>query len=487
MIVFPKSKKVKLLTILILIFHLTPCYTYAQDNWTERDWVNYAKAQDNAYDFSVKSTNAVFADKNYRFRDSIAALDVFSPIVINGIKYKETDGKPPVLNGTIRYYYSNGKLASEKSFNNNKADGKEIYYSPTCKISKRINFKEGLEDTSLQFYSNGNIYLKRIREGGKAKDDFVYWPDGSVASKTYHLQNSKFKEEKEFVPFKNSVQTVFVNKTYKTEYFNKKGEVIDYAKYSELMAIENLQLEDLPKPPRGTDLTDDEAIKKYFYLEERMRRKFDKEGIIFGNLTNDVKDTSYESIGNKIDYFRFQVHPLFPSTQLLDTIWYPNKNGFYRLGEHSKGQLNGELNYFYPDNKILAKAFFKEGLIDGNFVIFYPNGNVSEKEKYKLCNQIDTSYIYTLEGKLEEMKIWSDSGKYKQTTYWEDGKITQQIENCSGKQLQIGRRKDGKYVNATDIKSNYYYDKKGEEITEEKFRKLYPGVLQELHQTQVRF
>jgi antitoxin component YwqK of YwqJK toxin-antitoxin module len=475
MIAFPKSKKMKLLTILLLVFHLTPCYTYAQDNWTERDWANYAKAQAYSYEFNIKSVDAVFAEKNKTFRDSIAAFDVFTSFVIDGHKYKETDCKPTELDGLIRYFYANGQIASEKSFKNNKPDGKEIYYLPTGEIAEKVNYIAALKDTAIFYYSNGQVAKMNIFNFNMIDQSFMYWSTGELAEKDTWDWEGQEDKVTEFNPSSKSVEIVNYFDTSKKEHFDKSGKKISQAEFEMLMRSENAKRVVLPLNKPDADSSDQEVLNKFHAKWRNERNRFIKQNDVLQCLRN----YSGDSIGNQILKKNSNVirHPQFPNALYLDTVWYQSEGDIFRVAKQSKGQLNGRLSYFYPGNKKLAEANFKGDLIDGYFFIYYNNGNIQFKEKYSLGEQIDTAFAYGLEGDLTYFKVFLDSGKYVRTFYWEDAKTIQRIEKCSRVYYKIDRSRMPRQVFRVPELSLNYFDKMGVEISEKKFRELYPDVL----------
>jgi antitoxin component YwqK of YwqJK toxin-antitoxin module len=129
---------------------------------------------------------------------------------------------------------------------------------------------------------------------------------------------------------------------------------------------------------------------------------------------------------------------------------------------------------------LLAFLNLKEDYPDGNFMIYYANGTVKKRSKYKMGIEIDSTFEYTNSNLLKTLTIWEDSIKYVKRTYWEDEKTIQRIRKCDGVNLQIQRRKDEKFVRPVYNLTYFYYDKSGLEISEEKFRKLYPQILPQL-------
>jgi antitoxin component YwqK of YwqJK toxin-antitoxin module len=114
-------------------------------------------------------------------------------------------------------YYPNGKLESTGTLINGKKNGTWVYYFENGNVSRKINFKDDLEDGLVKtffpdnkrneeiFYSNGNVdSLYRFYRTGKMKE------------RTYYSSNRKDRNTFLFDSLGNG----------KTEYIFKNGRFI---------------------------------------------------------------------------------------------------------------------------------------------------------------------------------------------------------------------------------------------------------------------
>jgi hypothetical protein len=111
------KSNLKLCIRILVIFQGTVFAQDSSEKYTEKDWVNYAKAQAYAYSFNINAINSIFVKENSTFRDSIAAIDIFKPLIVKGVTVRETSSAAPILNGAIRYYNLNGIIIGEINFN----------------------------------------------------------------------------------------------------------------------------------------------------------------------------------------------------------------------------------------------------------------------------------------------------------------------------------------------------------------------------------
>ncbi len=469
------------------LFSASFCAAQQSENYTEKDWINYAKAQAYSYDFNCKAIDVVFNQENQNFRDSLKALNVFLPIIINGKKFRTVNSTTPVLDGSILYYYSTGNLAAEKSFKNNRQEGNEIFYFPNGKPSSINHFSGGGKDTARDFFANGQLQRIAYCINGSIIEDAYYWQNGQRAIHSYPNKNGAIvSPHKEFDERTKTIVNVQEFQDFKVDFFNLSGKEISEKKWFALKVIESKEIEYLPEPLANDNMSDKEMLDLFFAKRTIDERRFDREWDITSYLANILGDSLARSLRSVTGFI--YVHPHFPNAMFFDTLAFGLNGSIFRYSNVLQGHLNGKLNYFYPDGSPLSRANYKMDLLQGDFVIYYPDGKISMKEKYNLGTLVDTSYKYRNNGVLEYIKVWADSGKYAQTYFWEDGKSIQYVKQCNRNYLRIERSGDYKSVRSWPIIAYYFYDKAGDEISKDKFRKMYPGIISDVKKTySVRF
>jgi antitoxin component YwqK of YwqJK toxin-antitoxin module len=191
-------------------------------------------------------------------------------------------------------------------------------------------------------------------------------------------------------------------------------------------------------------------------------------------------NSSYLSLSNSSNY---------PHSDFLDTLYCEPSKQIMRTAQTKKGMLHGELKYYYPSGQLLALLNFKEDYPNGDFMLFYPNGEIKRKNKYNMGNEIDSAFEYSKNKVLKTLTVWEDSVKFIKQTFWEDGKITQQMELCKGENLAVKMQYGRKQAVSKKIIENRYFNKQGEEISKKQFGKDYPSILPKYdpHKTRVKF
>jgi antitoxin component YwqK of YwqJK toxin-antitoxin module len=191
-------------------------------------------------------------------------------------------------------------------------------------------------------------------------------------------------------------------------------------------------------------------------------------------------NSSYYSNSNNSNYSH---------SKFIDTLYCEPGKQVMRSAQTQRGLLHGDLKYYYPSGQLLALLNFKEDYPDGDFMLFYPNGEIKRKNKYKMGNEIDSAFEYSKNKVLKTLTVWEDSVKFIKQTFWEDGKITQQMELCKGENLAVKMQYGRKQVVSKKIIENRYFNKQGEEISKKQFGKDYPSILPKYdpHKTRVKF
>jgi len=110
------------------------------------------------------------------------------------------------------------------------------------------------------------------------------------------------------------------------------------------------------------------------------------------------------------------------------------------LKEKSKSQGNlvnglkeGEWLFFYPDGKIMAKEMYKEDELSGKSNSYFPDGKLSSTENWVEDLQEDSAFYYHNNGTLNRKGIY-EKGVYQGLwlTFFENGKLSQTVYYVDG-------------------------------------------------------
>ncbi|MEO1033912.1 MAG: hypothetical protein AAFX55_21195 [Bacteroidota bacterium] len=89
---------------------------------------------------------------------------------------------------------------------------------------------------------------------------------------------------------------------------------------------------------------------------------------------------------------------------------------------------HGELNEYYKSGKIKKIQHWENGILNGNEIVYYENGNVSHSINYYNGERVDTANFYLPSGTLIEIQYYDSSGLLKDYHKFEtDGSRTKKM------------------------------------------------------------
>ncbi len=492
-----KINKITTNAILILLLFFTPKISAQTEDYTEKDWINYAKAQGSSYDFTLSSLNNIMRDKEYEdYLDSMARTDVFSPLFYKGVELRKSEIKPPVLTGTVSYYFLTGKLASQMDFVNGVANGKCIYYYPNGNIYKKEAYRNGVtyeRDTIKTFSTKGQL-IHSIFETDSAYFERTYSYEGKLLGEIidYKAASLEFTNSQKYfdIETKTEEKIVFTDTKTVENFYDYNGKKVNEEKANILLMkeIKNHPFEKYAAFPKSkteiVEQTENELLSSHYRKVKNRRMKM----FIQGEIGESFKPCANYEVLKELNYnnYAFSNNSNYPHSTFLDTLFCEPGKQVLRTAQTKSGKLHGELKYFYTSGQILALLNFNEDYPDGDFKFYYTNGNIKKRSKYKMAVAIDSTFEFTNNNLLKTLTVWEDSVKYVKTSYWENGKTIQQIELCTGENLAVKKQYGSMRVAIKKIMENRYYNKQGEEITKKQFSKDYPKILRQPFPFQTR-
>jgi len=130
----------------------------------------------------------------------------------------------------------------------------------------------------------------------------------------------------------------------------------------------------------------------------------------------------------------FYSEPLFSDTTVF--LFDSSNNSFvvskkilsplYRYDIPSTSKVNGDVIAYFdsPENQIAAKAFYSNGILCGNLILYYPSGRIKE-----FINEINnTGYSYCDNGKIEDTSFIDVNGMVL-LNYYESGALMWRIDS----------------------------------------------------------
>ncbi len=163
-----------------------------------------------------------------------------------------------------------------------------------------------------------------------------------------------------------------------------------------------------------------------------------------------------------------------PFHNLIDTLYYPSKS-ILRTAQIQKGRLNGNIEYFYRNGKLMKIIPFKNDTIDGNVIEYYSGGKIKGQWKFKNGNIMDTSYVWSELGICREKCVYKSAMDYSKIYYSEmNMKILEKKNAFDGFNNTTVPGVNTIMIEIKFITSKRYFDNEGFEITEGKFKEIWP-------------
>lgn len=312
----------------------------------------------------------------------------------NGLLQAEENYMKGQLNGICKYYYYNGVLRRATSYKDDQKDGPSQGYTSKGFADYTVNFKEGKEEGELKyFHPNGKIASTTFFTNDIANGSFKkYDEQGVLIQEGTYTDDQQTGIWKSYFPSgKIKTESVYTNGELNgiyNEYFDN-GQLSYTVPYSKGKA-------------EGKELDYGEDGKLYseaIFEKGRMKEVsfFDKTGKTISN------GSTRNGAGNFIYY---------------DEFGNKNSEGAFT----KEGWRDGITYYYFLDGKTKIKADYKEGALNGEKIIYYRSGQISETINF--TNDKEDGYY---------------------TSYYENGKV----------------KTEGWYVDGQQQGSFLYYDLMG--------------------------
>ncbi|MDD2191968.1 MAG: hypothetical protein PHO12_05450 [Bacteroidales bacterium] len=207
----------------------------------------------------------------------------------------------------------------------------------------------------ISYYENGNPKLVYyIKKDGEMKN--------KVAEKMYY-ENGKLKYEGNF---ENN------ERTGKWTYYFENGNKFSQANYTNSKSGEDIEVYKVDKT---------KIVGKKDKIEE----------VTF------YPDGALAAIKIKYDGFEKE-YKFFPSFKLLEE-------------RTTKGNLlNGESLSFFENGNINSRNYFKDGMQDSIYVLYYENGSTQIKGSFKMDERVGKWEFFKEDGTLDGEEVYSDDG-----------------------------------------------------------------------------
>jgi len=327
------------------------------------------------------------------------------------------DGKP---DGYWKTYYENGIIKSEGNRKNFELDSVWTFYSDSGKVAVQISYLLGKKNGIRRTYHEEEIVEENFVDDVKQGFTYYYYPDGKL-----------WKEMNFIDGLEEGIGRVFSKND---------GRVIQliYYKKGYITDIENINRIDNAKMKQGRWITfyDDWQIHtegeyrndlKHGYFKE-----YTQEGVLIstakyieGVLQEDVAELA------KLDIKR----EYYPSGNVKIIASYKDE---VPQGVRREFNEEGEVvaGFVFLDGQIIGEGIIdEEGIKDGLWKEYYPNGAIKSEGTYDKGNRIGGWKFYYPNGQLEQIGTYNKDGKAdgSWTWYYATGDLLREESYFNGK------------------------------------------------------
>jgi len=297
---------------------------------------------------------------------------------VENIFYEKNNQNP--FNGIAVSYYPNENLESETSFINGKKEGIYKEYFPTGSLKAKITYSNNNKNGPSEMYDQfGNLTIRANYKDGREHGEYEIYDNGVI------LQKGTIFDGKYDGLITNYLDGKKTNEiTYKLG--KKHGKYTRYSKEGIVKYSLNYEQDKSHGPfstykPKMIRVKNDDPDSWLDYKIEYVAYLYES-----GNIKNEEFDgplTRYDKNGNVLEVINYKKgkkdgsHELFKTTSSSDfPKAYVSKHTSYKDGlrhglyyENCKCSGYKNSNWCLEnENKFHKKGYFKDGLLDGEFV-----------------------------------------------------------------------------------------------------------------------
>ena len=379
-------------------------------------------------------------------------------------------------NGYNKFYYKNGKIASEGSMKDGKPDGYWKTYYETGILKSEGNRKFFELDSLWIFYDEDGDTTKKISYYRGERTGYTYnytyskkddsTKIGGLISKTLYLNNKK--EGPEYLYKKGKLDKIIYYKNDK-----RQGRAVQLSHDTLIVTIYEYRNDYLvfkEKINRFNKQKQRNGIWKDFYPNNGIKTEknyfngklngyykvFDENGkmiktylyredsLITDNIIEEpkiiVKDDFYasgkpRSSGGYIDTIPVGLHKYYNEQGDVATAKFFDEAGIMvsQGALNEKGKKNGKWTFYYKTGEIKAKGNYKNNRKTGQWIYYFRNGDVEQKGSFTKNKHSGTWTWYYPSGKVwreEEYVSGKEEGSFIE--YDEDGEVLAKGEYFDG-------------------------------------------------------
>jgi uncharacterized protein len=384
--------------------------------------------------------------------------------------------------GSWTYYHKNGKKKSQENYVNTLVEGDYLEYHDNDQLSLKCKFRKGKLHGEAFYYDNdGKLYSTILYDNDKIKWAKYFDKTGKqissseANSKGLHLVAISASGRKVVETDYNDKGLMHGNRTF---YFSS-GNVKETYTYKD-GEIEGMNVEYYPDKSKRTELEFHNGKKDGYFSSYYRAGQKKSEGwyvddeaqgtwiFYYGNSNISSKG---EYLNDKLNGVTYYYWPdgrkknddiyedgLFTGITQYDTagkvinvadlgdgnktITLKNINGKKEIElTYRNYYLQGERKEYYFDGSIKSLSYYKNGLEDSIYKIYYHGGILATEGRYSMGKKTGEWKEYNDKGKISSVKTYlNDELHGKKITYHDNGKVHTESEMQDGENHGVFKR-----------------------------------------------
>jgi antitoxin component YwqK of YwqJK toxin-antitoxin module len=357
-----------------------------------------------------------FQRRNNMFNKKTILLFLSGLLLLLAFNSSAQDSLKINPNGYNKFYFDDGKIASEGSMQNGKPDGYWKNYYKSGGLKSEGNRKDFLLDSIWKFYNEKEQLILEITYKAGRKNGFRYTYQGKETVKEYFVND--VKQNYSYVLYANGKIKIKIPFTDGLESgraieYDSSNNIIQLITYKKGYVVERERINryDAKNMPHGKwkwFFENEETLKEEGSFNHGLKNGYFKEYDREGNLLSAKKFVNGEEIQKAEELVKLDIRKdYYPDGQLKVVATYNeygipegvrreyNKKGeverayVFRKGKiieegiiTDAGEKEGNWKEYYSDRNLKAIGFYKNDEKQGEWKYYYPGGQLEQIGKF---------------------------------------------------------------------------------------------------------
>jgi len=358
--------------------------------------------------------------KEYRL---LMKIKIFSPLflfgflLLLGFNSSAQDSLKVKPNAYNKFYFDDGKLASEGTMRSGKPDGYWKNYHKTGGIKSEGNRKDYLLDSIWKFYDEKEKLILKITYKAGKKNGFRYTYQGEETTKEYFVND--VKQDYSYVLYANGNVKMKIPFTDGLEVgraieYDSSNNIIQLIYYKKGYVVERERINryDAKNMPHGKWkwFFDEEILQSEGSYNHGLKNGYFKEYDRDGNLLSAKKYVNGEEMQKAEELVKLDIRTDYYPNGKPKVVATYNEDGIPE-GVRREYNEDGEVEraYVFRKGKIVEEGIFTDaGEKEGNWKEYYPDGELKAIGSYSNDEKQNEWKYYYPGGQLEQIGKFVD-------------------------------------------------------------------------------